>query len=33
VSEVESDKEEFISSADEEERCLMSVGGEKRGSG
>ena len=33
VSEVEGDKEELISSTDKEERCLMSVGGEKWGSG
>ena len=31
MSEIESDKKEFVASTDEEERCLIWVSGEKRG--
>ena len=33
MSKVEGDKEEFISSTDKEERCLISIGDEKQDSG
>lgn len=33
MSEVEGDEEELVSGTDQEERCLISAGGEKRGSG
>lgn len=32
MSEVEGDEEQFVPGTDEEERCLVSMGGKKRGS-